>query len=304
MKPKTVQKTKLYIKKFNEHKGLFMMRLMIFLAFFLSSLLAKETFHIAYDASAMSSYSKKDMKIATDIWLRELMKGVDYDLDFKYYDDMTKMAADLNADKLDFVTGFGLSFVKYFDLSKLENGFGSGFLNGEQETFLLLANKNSGINSWKDLKDKTIGIDENDAIVKLYIKSKMVENFQKTEAKVIELTNRQRALLQLFFEKVDAVVVTNKTFNLLKELNPQVGQKIKIIEDTHLIATSFGFFRKSLDHHMKQDLMKVSVNLADDERGKQLLLVYKTETISESKIEDLKPIQELYEKLSKIEKGK
>jgi len=278
-------------------------RSFVFMVIFFFTQLSASTFHIAYDASAMSSYTKKDMKIATEIWLRELMKGVAYELDFKYYTDMSQMAADLNAGKLDFVTGFGLSFVKHFDLSNLENGFGSGFLNGEKETFIVLTHENSGIKSWQDLQNKTIGVDENDAIVKLYIENKMYETFHTKTTKITEFKSRQRALLKLFFEKIDAVIVTNKTFNLVKELNPQVGKKLKIIENTELMATSFGFFRKNLDAKMKSDLMQVSKNLAKDERGKQLLIVYKTETISESKLEDLKPIQKLYEKSLQIAKG-
>jgi ABC-type phosphate/phosphonate transport system substrate-binding protein len=275
--------------------------LFVFLCSFCSNVFGAN-FRIAYDASSMSQFTKKDMLIATDIWMKELVKGSEHTLEFAYYDDMAKMSADFNADKLDFVTGFGLSFVKYFDTRQFDNGFGAGFLNGEPETFVVVVNAASSIKSWNDLKDKNIGIDENDAIVKLYIENKMYETFHTKSAKVSEFKNRQRALLNLFFDKIDATIVTNKTFSLLKELNPQLGQKLKIIEDTELIATSFGFFRKNLDAKMKADLMDISKKVQTDERGKQLLILYKTETITDTKVEDLKPIQKLYEKSLQIAK--
>ncbi|QOY54217.1 PhnD/SsuA/transferrin family substrate-binding protein [Candidatus Sulfurimonas marisnigri] len=272
-----------------------MIRLIAFILLLFSNLLAT-TYHIAYDSSAMSKFSKKDMIIASDVWLKEITKGTGYKLDFKYYDDMSEMAADINAGKLDFITGFGLNFIKYFDLSKLEDGFGSGFLNGEKETFVLIVNKKSGIESWSGLKDRKIGLDENDEIAKLYIQSKMYETFQTKEIKLVPIASRQRALLKLFFGKVDAVIATNKSFDLMKELNPQVEKKLKIIDYTQLQATSFGFFRKGIDAKMKTTLTSVSKGLGNDERGKQLLMLYKSQIIVETKLEDLKPIKDLYEK--------
>ena len=276
-----------------------MIRFMLF-ALILGSTLFAQTVRVAYDSSSMNSFSKKDMMIATQIWVKEVIKGTDYKVEFNYYDDMSKMAEDLNEEKIDLMTGFGLNFIKYFNLSKLENAFGVGSKNGQKEVFIVVVSKEKHINSIADLKDKSIGVNVDDDIAKLYIKTKIYETTKAQNVKIVEFKSRQRALLKLFFSKVDAVVTTNKSYELLQELNPQVSSKLKIIDTTDIQATSFGFFRKSLDPKVKKSLAKMALNLDTDEYGKQLLLIYKTEAIRESKIEDLDPIKELYERSLKI----
>jgi len=276
-----------------------MIRFMLLVLILGSTLFAK-TIHVAYDASSMNSFSKKDMMIATEIWVKELIKDTGYDLEFTYYDDMSKMAEDLDAGKVDLMTGFGLSFIKYFDLSKLDNAFGVGTKDGLKEVFIVVASKEKGISSIADLKGKSVGVNIDDEVAKLYIQTKVYELTNTQDIKIVEFKSRQRALLKLFFSKVDAVVTTNKSFELLKELNPQVSKKLQIIDTTNIQATSFGFFRKGFDEVAKQEISDMAMKLGNDLYGKQLLMIYKTEAIVDTKVEYLDPIKDIYERSLKI----
>ena len=275
----------------------------IFISFFV--LLHAESFRIGYDTSSLDNVSKKDFAIASDVWLNEVAKEAGMTAISTIYDDPAKMAQDMKDNKLDLVIGFGLVFVKYFDLSLFTDGFGQGFFNGQKETFVVLVQKNSGIKKIEDLKSGSIAIQQNDESAELYIEDVMYKKYKDPKVLFDKYPTRQRALLKLFFGKSTAAVITNKSFEILKELNPQISQKIEILTTINLQANSFGLLRKSLNLTIKEKLVKIALNVHKTPRGKELLALYKTEKIAISKVDDLKPFDVLYkDSLQFKKKGK
>ena len=255
-----------------------------------NSLLAQD-FFIGYDTSASSAVSKKDMTIASDVWLTQIASDVDLHPITKMYDDPAEMAQDVADGKLDYIAASGFTFVKYFDLSLLQDGFTQGFLNGKEEKFVFVVRKESDIKSVADISTQKIAMQEDDSVIKLYLKDKI----KKSDRVNIELfKSRQRALLKLFFGKAEVAVSTNRSFALAAELNPQIGKKLKILEVTQLQATPFGFLRKGADESMKRTLLHSVKKVHETPKGKQLLTLYKAEIIVDSKLEDLGQFQKLY----------
>lgn len=281
------------------------MKSFVLMSFFLlCSFLSADTIHVGYEASSLNALTRKDLTIASDIWLKEMAREINYETQSHVYDDPAQMVQDLADNKLDYVAASGLVFVKYFDLSKLEDGFASGFFNGEKETFVILVQKESGIKSVEDLRNKTIALQKDDTIVSFYLEERFSKNNTSQNLLLEEFPTRQRALLKLFFNNVQAAVITNKSYELAKELNPQIGEKIKILEATNIEATNFGFLRKNLNENTKKILRSVSKNVHTSERGRTLLTLYKTEIITDSKLKDLKPFEELYKKNQATNKEK
>ena len=66
--------------------------------------------------------------ISMKIWIDEMIAGSNHTTAFTFYDSTSQMADDFHANKLDFVIADGLEFVKYFDKSKLVDGFSGGML--------------------------------------------------------------------------------------------------------------------------------------------------------------------------------
>ena len=94
--------------------------------------------------------------------------------------------------------------------------------------------------------------------------------------------------------------MTNKTFEFAKELNPQIGKKLKVLHKTDLQATVFGFLRKSLKEETKEKMLQIAKDVHKSTKGKQLLTIYKAERIVDSKLEGLKPFDMLYKQTLKL----
>jgi len=270
-----------------------MIRLFVLLSIVVFSLDAKEhlkTFKFGYINSSMSNYSPKDLKITMDLWITEVTKNLG-DVEMVFYADPQKAAQDIADGKLDFISAFPIVFVKYFDMSKLRDGFTGKYKNPQDNKFVLLVKKN--FHKSKELK---IGIQKNDEIMHIYAK----EFFE--EPKIINYVNRNRVVLELFFSKVDMAIVPYRTFKLAEELNPQISQKIKILKKTDFVSNALGFYRKGISKEDKEFIYNTGVKLFSTVKGKQMMDIYKIETLVYTKISDLEDVKILYLTYKKKEK--
>jgi ABC-type phosphate/phosphonate transport system substrate-binding protein len=263
--------------------------------------LAKENlkpFNVAYMANSMTNYSKKDLKIAMNLWLQEISKKAGYKANMYFYDDPKQAAKDLEAGKLDYVNAFPLVFVKYFNLSKLTDGFSGGLEHPATNDFVVLVKNDTKIQSWKDLKNPCVGIQRNDLIMHMYAKYKI----HNLHLDIKDYERRSKVILDLFFNKIDVAIVPLRNFTLAKELNPQIAQRIKVLENSKINATNLGFYRKSLDEKTKKDVMFNAIKIYNSAKGKQMMMIYRADKLIQTKLSDLKPVQEFYEKYQAFEK--
>jgi len=279
-----------------------MIRLFLLLTFALS--LFAGTIRFGYGSDAMNQYNKKDTMIAMEVWVKEFMKGDEDTVVFSFYDSSQKMAEDLEAKKLDMVLTLGLDFVKYFGNADLANGMTAGMRDRESERLVLLVNKESSKEKLLSLKKPTIAVQADEEIAKIYAKNYFLKNTKKEDVQFLNVRKRQEAILKVFFKNADAALVTKKTFLFAKELNPQIGEKLKIIEYSDITATSFGFFRKSLNEKTKEKILSKAINLNTTVRGRQILAVFQTDMVVETSLEDLKPIKKLYDEYNELKNTK
>jgi len=279
-----------------------MYKIIVILLFVFLNIEAKENFKkftVGYISSSMSNYSKKDLDISMNIWLKKIAKTKGYDAKMIFYDDPMDAVKDINENKLDYVSGFPLVFVKYFDLSKLSDAFSGGPKNIDDNIFVILTHNKKNISSWKDIKKPRIGIQKNDEIMFLYSRYKT----KNKKIYIHKYSNRSRVILDLFFNKLDIAIVPKKSFMLAYELNPQIKQKIKILESTGIISTNLGLYRKSLSKDIKDDIYKAAKELFSTVQGQEMLVVFKADKMIKTKVSDLDSIKEFYEKYKKFKQG-
>jgi len=277
------------------------MKSIIFIYFLLAyTLLPAQGFRLAYYSPSVSDFSKADLITASNMYIKEVGTEIEFNSISTIYNDPNKLALDLKNGKIDYVVASGLDFVKYFDTSLLVDGFIKGYFDGTHDRFLILVTKNSPIKNIEDLYKKKIAIKKSDEIIKLYLENQLLKQGKDYKVTYENFTTRQRALLKLFFGKVDAAVVTKKSLSLLGELNPQILNKVRILKDTNIIADNFGLLHKSVDENMRHFLRKKTKELHTHTRGRQLLTLYKTEVVADSKVKDLQPIEVLYKETQKL----
>ena len=71
--------------------------------FFISIGLYASHLNIAYGSVAMDQFSKKDIMISMDMWIKEILLDTTYTVTLTTYEKSSEMARDFNAGKIDLV---------------------------------------------------------------------------------------------------------------------------------------------------------------------------------------------------------
>lgn len=224
---------------------------------------------------------------------------------FKYYDDMKKMSRDIDENKVDYISTQALKIIKYFNIENLEAAFGEGTKDMNDWNLIVLVNSDFTAGNWKELADKRIILNKNNPLHELYVNYSLLTHDIKKITNVTYSTNYQNSILKLFFKKADVALVTRKSYDLAKELNPQVSKMVLVLEETNLSDIQLSFFRKNLDDESKKLILRTANSFDSTVEGRQILTIFKTDMLKKTEMKNLEPIKKLYDNYNKLklEKG-
>ena len=256
---------------------------------------------VGYSNEAMQQYSAKDVTIATNVWLQQLVADSNNTATFSFYSDkgLAKAAKD---GKADYLSAYGLAYVKYFDLSKLHDAFSGGSADRRDENLILVLPQGVTKKQFLRLQHPKIAMLRGNELAKLYTNYIFLKSKNHTKIKFDEQRTNYRALLNLFFHKADAAVVMKKTFAFASELNPQIAKSLYISEKTNLCDGNFGFFTSRVDPAFTKEIKALSLALNHTKRGKQVLDIFRAQAVIVTKVSQLKPIEDLYHNYLKLKK--
>jgi ABC-type phosphate/phosphonate transport system substrate-binding protein len=96
-----------------------------------------------------------------------------------------------------------------------------------------------------------------------------------------------RVVLPVFFRKMDACVVTRTGFRTMSELNPQVGQQLKILAQSPPLLGGHLCFRADLDSPYLARFIEGIGHLVGTPAGRQSLFLFHTDQLVARPISDL-----------------
>ncbi|MCX6625998.1 MAG: PhnD/SsuA/transferrin family substrate-binding protein [Candidatus Solibacter sp.] len=102
----------------------------------------------------------------------------------------------------------------------------------------------------------------------------------------------QACILPLFFGTVDACVVDEVNLNLAKEMNPQLGQLRVLARSRPMVGSVIA--TPVEPHPYQNELIDAILSLHEDARGRQLLMVFKTERVVRIQPGDIDSARELW----------
>jgi phosphonate transport system substrate-binding protein len=108
----------------------------------------------------------------------------------------------------------------------------------------------------------------------------------------------QACILPLFFGTVDACVVDETNLNLAKEMNPQLGQLRVLARSRPMIGSVIATPVEPIPY--QNELLDTILALHEDARGRQLLMVFKTDRVVRVQPGDLDSARELWRDYSRL----
>jgi ABC-type phosphate/phosphonate transport system substrate-binding protein len=173
--------------------------------------------------------------------------------------------------------------------------------DGIMQTYILLTQRNSGIKSFADLRGKNILVLESMSAflsakwmetVLLQEKLGKPENFFGRVEKVAKISN---AILPVFFGKQQACVVDLEGFEVMKELNPQLGERLQPVAFSEPLLSAVICLSKSgwINTKHKEDLKSGLVNLKTRPAGQQIMTLFRIKEMESFKPEYLETVKKL-----------
>ena len=243
----------------------------------------------------------KDARVAIKVWLEDVAASYGGDLSLKFYDSNNTLYKDFLDNRVDMIV---LSLPYYFaNREKIDNNamdFWSIAMSKDRYIkYYLISLKDSKVNSFNDIKGKSISITSNDTVGNIWIDKKSLKTFKTSYKNIFSeihpVLKESTALLNVFFKKRDLAIITKKTWDTMVELNPSIKNKIKIIDETKEKHLPFiGFFSKYADKRSIDAFFELSINLRDLKGSSQVIDLLKFESIFKVKEESLIELENYY----------
>ncbi len=171
--------------------------------------------------------------------------------------------------------------------------------------YLLLVNRDSGLAQIEDLKGKSLAVysrfDAN--LSRMWIDVMLQEQrlgpAERFFGSFTSTPKPSSACLPLFFGKADACLIDNASWDVLRELNPQVGGKLKAIaESPEMVESLFSVHVNQKDH--QADIRRGMSELQNNPEGRQILLFFRSRRTVPIDKQDLDSVIDLQSKYLKI----
>jgi phosphonate transport system substrate-binding protein len=252
-----------------------------------------------------SEVDLNDARAAMKVWVRELTGTIkpEFRLQTVFVNDI----GNLNASSLKNAALICVNSIDYLDYKaklNLEGAFVPLRNDNVFSTYILLTNNN--VENIRELKNRNMGIGrENNHLIASMWLNDLLNNYNLPPAdqffRIKESDKESQIILSLFFKQLDACVVTRNAYNLMVELNPQIGKRLKIIAVSPkivLTVTSFSKNFKSIKHRKK--IIESAERLSSYINGKQILTLMNIDKVVPFKKEYLNNLKTILSEYKKI----
>jgi len=199
---------------------------------------ASEIIHVAIMEGGMDEPSLNDAKVATKIWFESIFAeeaGRVFRPDVQLYADPAAMKAALGKRAADililgidefYALGGSAAFKRVFLY------FRDGDVN---EPYLLLTRRDGGITSLADLRGrKAILLDNiHTSLAERWLNSLLRRDglpaVRQLAGKVVVEQKPSKCIQRVFFRNTDVCLVTEKSYRIAVELNPQLGKQLVVL---------------------------------------------------------------------------
>jgi ABC-type phosphate/phosphonate transport system substrate-binding protein len=100
-------------------------------------------------------------------------------------------------------------------------------------------------------------------------------------ARAVENTKLSRVVLDVFFQQVEACLVTRRSFATMAELNPQVGRELVAVATSPPVVPALFAFRADFPATLKERTLREFALIHSTVSGKQILLIFQAGRVAE-----------------------
>jgi hypothetical protein len=255
---------------------------------------------IGFHTVVMRDFSRKDVEVSLRFWVEELSRSVNVGFrPVRFYDDLEEMKRDMDAGVINFMVASAMGIVQHFPPETLSDGF-AGY-KSVADHLLLVVRRDAGIRGPADLAGKRVVLPEGDDLTDIYLDTLLMKAWGKPDRSRLGIITRversSKMAHRLFFDQADAALINRSSYEAAAALNPQLNQRLTVLEDYSFRCRSahIGLFSATLSPEHRERITQAALRLNDTARGRQVLQIYQADALVRTSVGDLIPFRELLE---------
>lgn len=266
---------------------------------------AEEVVRMGFYQGSRREMSRTDLRNAFTLWSQELAANFKASVSVTFFEDADKMREAFQRGEINAVSADAMTLAKNFNQADLADGYSVAMPGGWH--LLLLAGQGSGIQTTGDLAGKRLVMVDDDQTASTYLETVCWRQYGRECSKVFadiqKLPNNNQAVMRLFFGKVDAVLVYRYGYELSREMNPQLNQKMgPVVAEMPFTGAFYAFFGRKVDPAFRERNLKLIPTLHTYPRGRQLLDIFKMDHLEVASPQELQPFLELDQSLNELKR--
>ena len=271
----------------------FFIRLMLLAAVVLRASQAAEpdtnTFHVGFSHSLFTDVKENDAEAAVKVWGQTIAKdrGIPTVTGSHIFQSTSEILQALKDKSVDAV---GITMVEYAALSR-EVRFNPIFVTHNsgrtREQYLLLVHRDSKLERLGDLRGRSLVLHLNSRVclAQPWLDTLLLQEDGLPATgwfgQITQSPKLAQVILPVFFHRIDACVATRTEYETMCELNPQIGQQLKILSRSpELVASSF-CFRADYAPTFKEQLYSALRDLHKTPAGLQVMTIFQSEKVED-----------------------
>jgi hypothetical protein len=250
---------------------------------------SNNVFRFVLSSKMFSEVRIEDAKAAMKVWILTVagVRHIPIEPEPGIYDSLEEM---VRASRDKPVDGFNVTTEECWRLSKeiKLDRLAVAVHNGQvTETYVLLARRDRGIKSLDDLQGRRLKVLENPrmSLAMIWLDSLLLRKGLKSAAsfcgKVMPTRKLTQAVLPVFFDQSDACLVTQRGFETMGELNPQVEKQLQVIAASPEVVPNVFAFRSDYISPLREQILAEMGRLSETPAGQQILTLVQADRVEE-----------------------
>jgi phosphonate transport system substrate-binding protein len=264
----------------------------------------RETFSVSFSSELFSDVNEADALASIRVWADTILnrRGLVQTTTPTIFTDQARIRQNLQEGSVDLVGLMPPEFFQLEDTVALDHLHFTSINGSITEEFLLLVRRDSGIETMADLQHKKIALVDSVRMQMstLWLETLLLEkyqmNLQEFFGSVRADNKSSRAVLSTFFRQTEACLVSQNSFKMMVELNPQLGKQLHTLEISPAFIPALLCFRSNYDPELKKEVLAGMHALENNISGQQILMVFGAERLVAGSLDDLLTTRRWYER--------
>jgi ABC-type phosphate/phosphonate transport system substrate-binding protein len=246
-------------------------------------------FRIGFSKFILGEVNENDAMAVVSVWARQIAQASDIAVDpqpliFRNIAEIQAALTDKTVDCINLTTAEYFAVQGQIAKDMIVVSVISDSIN---EEYVLLVHRESGIESLGDLKGRSLGMlrSARTSLAPVWLDTLLVrEGFSPASdlfKEIIPATKIGKAVLPVFFRKMDACVVTRAGFRTMIELNPQTGRQLRVLATSPSLVPVLFCFRSDYSSPLRGKIIDEITNCHLSPACRQIMTLFQTDSLKE-----------------------